>query len=279
MAPSGRHLSIAMSPKKPPLLQGRLHRTKAFQIPGLETQHHLTLYLPPGYEQSDRPYPVAYLFDGQNLFDDHGSFAGGWHFHHALNVRATLGETVPIVVGIHHGPNRAEELTPWPIEEVHKAKGDALLDWVVGPLQTMVKEDLRVLDGPDHTLIGGSSLGGLLALYGFFRHNDVFGKVLSMSPSLWVKEGEIFHYVAKARCAGDPRIYLDCGAHEAEGIVIEHAEWMADLLKRKGFMENYHYMWRPDPRGHHSEKCWRRRLPMALRYLYGGGSRRPKKLR
>jgi predicted alpha/beta superfamily hydrolase len=261
-----------MPQKKPKreLLQGRLHRSKAFQVPGIKDKLPLTIYLPPGYDSNGKSYPVAYVFDGQNLFTDEGSFAGGWHLHHALNVRATLGKPVPVVVGIHHGAMRQEELAPWPVEEGQKARADALLDWVVGPLAKMVDEDLRVLKGPENTMIGGSSLGGLAALYGFFRHNDVFGKALCMSPSLWVNEGEIFHYVAKAKCVGDPRLYLDCGAHEAEGIVIQHAEWMADLLHRKGFSAGYHYMWRPDPRGHHDEKSWRRRLPRALRFLYGG---------
>ncbi|HEY9721625.1 MAG TPA: alpha/beta hydrolase-fold protein [Oscillatoriaceae cyanobacterium] len=257
-------------PRPRSLLRGRLHTSKAFEVPGLPSRHRLTIYLPPGYDaHPETRYPVAYMFDGQNLFEDHGSFAGGWHLHHAMNVRATLGKPVPIVVGIHHGPERAQELTPWPIEDEQEALGDKLLDWVTGRLAEMVAEDLRVLEGAENTLIGGSSLGGLLALYGFFRHNDRFGKALCMSPSLWVNEGEIFHYVAKARAGGDPRIYLDCGAREAEGIVIKHAEWMAELLGRKGFVSGYHFEWFPDTRGAHSERDWRRRLPRALRYLYG----------
>lgn len=252
------------------LLQGRLHRTKAFEVPGLAGKRPLTLYLPPGYDHDKRRYGVAYMFDGQNLFGDHGSFAGGWHLHRALDVRASIGLEVPIVVGIHHGPSRAQELSPWPVEDNQEGQGDLFLDWVTGPLAAMVAEDLRVKSGPEHTLVGGSSLGGMLALYAFFRHNALFGKALCMSPSLWVHEGEVFAYAARARCAGDPRVYLDCGALEANGIVIEHAQWMADLLRRKGFIEGHHYVWRPDPRGDHTERDWRRRLPMALRYLYEG---------
>lgn len=248
---------------------GRLHQTKPFHIPGIEGTRRLTIYLPPGYDQSKERYPVAYMFDGQNLFGDEGAYSGGWHMHKALDMRAAKGLTVPIVVGIHHGGvARAEELAPWPVATGQRALGDKLLDWVVGPLAKMVDEDLRVLSGPEHTLIGGSSLGGLMALYGFFRHNDRFGKALCMSPSLWVNEGEIFYYVSKAACGGFPRIYLDCGAREAQGIVIEHAKWMADLLERKGFIRNVHFLWRPDSRGAHNERNWRRRLPKALRYLY-----------
>ncbi len=250
------------------IAEGRLHRSKAFEIPGLPGKHPLTIYLPPGYDHNGLRYPVAYVFDGQNVFDDHGSFAGGWHLDHALDLRASAGRTVPVVVAIHHGPERARELSPWPVEDGQEALGNAFLDWVVGSLRQMVREDLRVLEGPEHTLIGGSSLGGLLALYGFFRHNDIFGKALVMSPSLWVADGKIFEYVARAQCAGDPRIYLDCGAREADGIVIEHAEWMNDMLTRKGFYPGYHTMWRPDTHGAHNEHHWRRRLPRALRFLY-----------
>jgi predicted alpha/beta superfamily hydrolase len=251
------------------LRHGRLHRTKDFPVPGLPRPLPCTIYLPPGYDTEARRYPVAYVFDGQNLFDDKGSFAGGWRLHRALDVRATLGQEVPVVVGIHHGPDRAAELSPWPVEEQKPAYGDQLLDWVVGPLHKMVAEDVRVLAGPEHTLIGGSSLGGNLAMYAFFRHNAFFGKALCMSPSLWVNEGAIFPFVAQAACNGDPRIYLDMGALEAEGMVLQHGQWMADLLESKGFVPGYHFMWRPDPRGDHSERNWRRRLPMALRYLYG----------
>lgn len=252
--------------------RGHLHRTKRFEVPGLPGPLPLTIYLPPGYDESQARYPVAYVFDGQNIFGHEGSFAGGWHLHHALDTRAHMGLPVPIVVGIHHGADRQSELSPWPVEEdsgrVSEGVGDRLLEWVAGPLQQLVAEDLRILPGKENTLIGGSSLGGLLALYGFFRHNDVFGKALCMSPSIWVNKGEIFNVVAPARCDGDPRLYLDCGALEAEGIVIEHAKWMFELLERKGFVPDYHVMWRPDPRGDHKERCWRRRLPRALRYLY-----------
>lgn len=252
-----------------PLLRGRLHATKPFTVPGFDGDRRVTLYLPHGYDTSQKRYPVAYMWDGQNLFGDHGSFMGGWHLHQALDMRATRGKVVPVVVAIHHGAQRDQELVPWPVLEGGAAKADLLLDWLTETLMPMVEEEVRVMKGRAHAMVGGSSLGGLLAMYAFFRHNDRFSKVLSMSPSLWVAEGKIFEYVAKARCSGDPRIYLDCGAKEANGIVIQHAEWMVQLLERKGFWKDRHMLWRADPRGDHNERAWRRRLPRALHYLYG----------
>lgn len=250
--------------------KGRLHRTKAFPIPGLSQQLPCTLYLPPGYDQGTQRYPVLYAFDGQNLFEDAGSFAGGWHLNRIMDARHTLGLPTCVVVGVHHGRQRDRELSPYPVEEGQEAWGEALLDWVVGPLGRMIEEEVRVLQGPEHTLIGGSSLGGLLALHGLFKHHRRFWRGLVMSPSLWVDEGAIFPEIAKAPFEGLPRLYLDCGAHEADGIVIEHAEWMSQLLERKGFLEGRQKLWVPDPRGHHRESSWRRRLPRALRFLLDG---------
>lgn len=253
---------------------GRLHRTKPFRVPGIADPRPVTLYLPPGYEAGLRKrWPVAYLFDGQNLFGDAGTFAGGWHLHRALDARARAGLAVPVVVGIHHGAERARELSPWPVAlddegtETAEPLGDFLLDWVVETLMPMIEDEVRVSRDPIDTILGGSSLGGMLALYGFFKHYRRFWRCLAMSPSLWVDEGNMFMYVAKAFCAGDPRLYLDCGAKEAEGIVIEHAQWMADLLERKGFEPERNFRWVPDPEGEHDEKAWRRRAPAAFAYL------------
>ena len=251
---------------------GHLHRTRAFAIPGLPGHHPLTIYLPPGYEHSQQRYPVAYMFDGQNLFGDHGSYAGGWHMHQALDQRAARvkKKVVPIVVAIHHGgASRNDELSPWPIDGLGLGLGQRMLDWIIGPLRDMIAKDLRILTGPDHTMIGGSSLGGLLALYAYFRHWDVFGKVLCMSPSLWVNEGAIYAHVAHARVVGNPRIYLDCGGREIGGLAMQMAEWMVDMFERKGMARGEHFLWRPDKRGAHNERNWRRRLPKALLYLYG----------
>lgn len=256
--------------------QGRLHRTSPFRIPGLADPRPVTLYLPPGYE--GRPdWPVAYMFDGQNLFDDAGTFAGGWHLHRTLDARAAKGLPVPVVVGVHHGAERERELSPFPVSKDEAAPaaeplGEQLLAWLVDTLMPMIEAEVKVSRHPADTMIGGSSLGGMLALYGFFKHHRRFRRCLAMSPSLWVDEGRMFEFVARAFYMGEPKLYLDCGALEAEGVVIEHAEWMAELLERKGFEPERHFRWVPDPAGDHDEKAWRRRAPAAFAYLMGDGA-------
>lgn len=199
--------------------EGRVFSTDPVEIPGIEGERPLTLYLPPDYENNpEQDYPIAYLFDGQNLYD-RSEWPVGWNLHHILDERAADGLEVPIVVGIHHGANRDEELCPWPAEKGQVPRGDDLLDWIVNELHPALTEQLRIDDRPEARMVGGSSLGGLLALYAGFRNSDFFGMVMAMSPSLWVGQGAIYDYIAEAAFLHNLdflRLYIDCGALEGE---------------------------------------------------------------
>lgn len=199
--------------------QGEVLSTDPIEIPGLEGERPLTLYLPPNYHfDSEQLYPIAYLFDGQNLYDrDEGP--PGWNLHDILDQRAAMGLTVPIVVGIHHGYNRDEELCPWPAEKGQIPRGDYLLDWIVDVLHPQLLSQLRIDDQLEQRMVGGASLGGLLALYACFRHSDFFSKVMVMSPSLWVGNGAIYDYIAEAAFLHNLdvlKLYIDCGALEGD---------------------------------------------------------------
>lgn len=261
-------------PRQPEGLAGTLYRTRDYDVPGLHGSRACTIYFPPDYFRATREhYPVAYMFDGQNLFGDAGSFSGGWHVHRLMDERAAKGKIVPIVVGIHHGgAHRMEDLSPWGIGRGHKGHADATLDWVVGTLRRFVAEDLRALPGPEHTLIGGSSLGGLAALYAGFRHPDVFGRVLAMSPAIWVHRGALLDHARTARLQRGCRFYVDAGGREGAGM-LPLAERLAAILEQRGLVQGEHLMWRPDQRGSHNERNWERRLPKAIRFLYDGAKR------
>lgn len=213
--------------------QGQVFSTPPVEIPGLEGARPLTLYLPPDYEENpEQLYPVAYLFDGQNLYDrDEGPL--GWNLHQILDARHQQELVVPVVVGIHHGWNRDEELCPWPAEKGQTPRGDFLLDWIINSLDPQIRREIRILDGPENRLVGGSSLGGLLALYAGFRAGNFFGRIMSMSPSLWVGDGALYHYIAHFdHLPGlDWRLYLDCGALEGEDEAWDEGFWWPEENK------------------------------------------------
>jgi predicted alpha/beta superfamily hydrolase len=235
----------------------------------LPARYPLTIYVPPGYDDGRGHVPVAYLFDGQNLFGDDGTYAGGWHLHEVLEARAAKGKTVPLVVGLHHGgASRLSEFTPWPIEG-HPAWGDAYLTWVVGTVVPRINREWRVLQGPAHTAIGGSSLGGLMGLYGFLHHPEVFGRVMAMSPSVWVQDREMVRAFARLPLPAERRIYVDAGGREKPRTTIGCRE-LIEVLTARGCVQGEDLMWRFVAKEGHNERAWRRRLPKALRFLYDG---------
>jgi predicted alpha/beta superfamily hydrolase len=63
---------------------------EAFYMPQLDRYRRIWLYLPEGYERSRQEYPVLYMHDGQNLFDDSISFSGSWKVHETLNEQSSL---------------------------------------------------------------------------------------------------------------------------------------------------------------------------------------------
>jgi predicted alpha/beta superfamily hydrolase len=213
------------------------------------------VYVPP---RVDTPARLLILFDGQNVFGDDESFSGGWQAHSAV---ARLPSTVhqPIVVGVDHGhEQRIDEL--WP-------RLDSLLDALRSRLLPTLRERWEIAPGP--IVAGGSSLGGLAALAAHLRDRDTFGGAMCLSPSFWVEDGAIFRELPTLPPAAAARVYLDVGGRESPKMV-HFAARMAGELGSRGYRREQ-VLWRPDARGTHHERHWRRRLPKALRFLFRKG--------
>jgi predicted alpha/beta superfamily hydrolase len=225
--------------------------------------------------------PVLYLFDGQNVFGDEGSYSGGWQAHVAVEElpRASNGRPVmrPIVVGIPHGgEKRLSELSAWPIsptgekapkEKMFPAGAEAFVGWVIGTVMPAVRARFAIPETPLAAVVGGSSMGGLASIWAHFRHPEVFGGALAMSPSLWVAQRAIFPYLEHRPTPQFSRIYLDCGALEGRGRMIGLARDLATKLEQRGYDDD-RLLFVPDPRGTHEEAAWARRLPRALRFMF-----------
>jgi predicted alpha/beta superfamily hydrolase len=241
-----------------------IHRIGPFDIP-LVGPRHVRVYAPP--RDPAAVSPVLYMFDGQNVFDDEPSFAGGWHLHKTVASLAKKHVRAPVIVGIDHGgAARIQELAPWPNDR-GGGRTDALVTWITGALAPRIQAEFRVASDPREVGVGGSSLGGLAALYAHFRHPEHFGVVLSMSPSLFIGRGKIFEVVASAARPRASRIYLDAGGLEAGGALLRSAERLAGELRARGW-EDGSFRFVVAKRGTHSEKAWRRRAPAAIAWLF-----------
>lgn len=247
------------------LRPGEVNVLGPVETPGFAPRH-LRVYLPRAFTPEE-PRFLLVMFDGQNLFDDAPSLAGGWHLHEAVEKLERARRPAPIVVGIDHGGGeRLAELAPFPHAD-QEGRLDAFLGWTIGALLPALGASLPLHPPQLGVAVGGSSLGGLAALYAHFRHPEIFGGALVMSPSIQLADRAIFDHLLERPTPPVSRIYLDAGAREGRGTLLPLAAAMAAHLASRGYDEG-NLMWRPDPRGAHNEASWRRRLSKALRFMY-----------
>jgi len=245
--------------------RGELHLIPDVPSPGLEASHTLIVSTPSSYRTGEGRYPVLYMQDGQNLFDPRTSFAGDWGLTTALSWASRRG-IEPIVVGIYNaGKARFDEYSPFAEPGTGGGSGDRYLDFLLTTVKPLVDERFRTAPGRETTGIAGSSLGGLISLYAFFRRDAVFGFAGALSPSLWFGNEAIFDVVARSpRPAG--RIYLDIGLREGERHLML-ARTMRDLLIARGFEPRRTLRYVEDRDGAHREADWGRRFRKALPFL------------
>jgi len=187
--------------------------------------------LTPLSSRPDRRYPVIYLHDGQNLFDDATSFAGEWGVDETLNALAHSAGFEAIVVGIDHGDAlRIPEMLPWPHAQFTAAEGATYIDFIALTVKPCIDARYRTRRDDSNTAIGGASIGGSISHYSLLRHPTVFGRAAIFSPSYWSMP-EFFEQVQREP-APAARLFIHIGEAEVEQMR-EPTQRMVALLQRQ----------------------------------------------
>lgn len=239
-----------------------------FYMPQLDRSRRIWVYLPPDYDtNTQKHYPVLYMHDAQNLFDQQTSFAGEWEVDESLNELFEAGDPGIIVIGIEHGGSeRINELTPWSNPTYGGGQGALYVQFIVETLKPYVDANLRTLPNPEHTGIMGSSLGGLLSMYAAIEHQDVFGRAGVFSPSFWFSDNAYTH-VDNTGKEEAMRFYMIGGTQESSTMV-PNLQQMYQLLVQEGFSEDDELRLFTHADGQHSEWYWRREFPAAYLWLF-----------
>ncbi len=237
--------------------------------PQLGNRRPVDVYLPDSYGTGRSRYPVVYMQDGQNLSDPAIAFAGNtWHLEEGLTWLAKHG-VEPIVVGIHNtGVDRMNEYSPFKDPNNGGGKGSRYVRFLIDTVKPRIDATYRTQTDRARTVIAGSSMGGLISLYAFFRRPSPFGGAAIMSASVWFGGRKILPFVDRSRRAGG-RIYLDVGTSEGAG-ELRDTRTLSRLLRGKGYTEDgLRYV---EAQGHqHREADWAWRLPQALEFLLREG--------
>lgn len=260
-------------------IAGRLLALDQVYSPQLDNHRDILVYLPPSYDQTDRRCPVIYMHDGQNLFDHATSFVGEWQVDETLERLAAEGiEAIPVGVP-NISAERVHELSPFPKQGESRGLGEAYLRFIVETVKPLVEAQFRASPQREHTGILGSSMGGLISLYGFYRFPEVFGFAGVVSPAFWFGDHALYRFIEE-QTPPHGRIYMDVGTNEAGNMVqnpadaphasrryLESVRKMRDLLVECGWQLDHNLQYVEDEGAVHREDAWARRLPDALRFL------------
>jgi enterochelin esterase family protein len=236
-----------------------------------QVERPVSVYTPPGYRTEGPPNALLVLFDRQiyqspelptpTILDN-------------LIAASKIPPTVALLVA-NVGNRRVQDLSP----------DSNFAEFVANELMPWVRARYNVTHDPAQTVVGGASLGGLVAAYVGLRYSNIFGNVLSQSGSFWwapdynggpeSRPGEPLreqNWTAKEFIASPKlplRLYLDAGTFEAprgpEVVrILVHSRHLRDVLLAKGYEVQYQQF-----AGGHDAISWRGTLSDGLIYLLG----------
>lgn len=227
------------------------------------------IYLPDDYDTSEKHYPVMYMFDGQNVFfDEDATYKTSWGLSKYL--KSNPKELIIIAIECNHeGSNRLSEYTPFdftyePVGFIQK-QGHIYMDWLINTLKPQVDKKLRTLSDRNNTIICGSSMGGLMALYGVTVYNKHFSRAACLSPSLWIVPDKVEQMITKSKMNEDTCIYMDYGSKELNN----HKKNREILISSTSLLFNKHtnVTFRIIHGGTHCEASWAKQVPVFMECL------------
>lgn len=253
------------------MLENQIRLHDNFYSHRLSNSRRISVFLPDGYEFDPRSrFPVFYLHDGQNLFDAGTAFGGAaWRADEIAQQLIWRREIKPlIIVGVENtGLNRINEYTPVRNWRGQGGAADFYGKFLIEELKPFVDYHYRTLPGREFTVIGGSSLGGLVSLYLGLRRPDVFSRVAAISPSVWWGNGAIFREVGALNWKPPVRIWLDIGGRE--GINIKRqTRYLRDALVGKDWKLKKDLFYLEARGGRHDEISWSARFDRVLKFLF-----------
>ncbi|WP_372793620.1 alpha/beta hydrolase [Lutibacter sp.] len=240
---------------------------KEFLIPELNTiSHKIWVYLPPNYTENSKKYPVIYMHDGQNLFDNVTSYIGEWEVDETLNELFNKTGKGFIVVGIENaGEERINEYTPWSHEKYGGGKGEIYINFIKNTLKPYIDATYRTKKQQKHTSLIGSSLGGLISYYGGLKYPKTFGKIGALSTSFWFSD-KVEGFTAAYGNTKNVKLFLLVGEKEGEEMV-SGTEKTKKLLLETGFKQK-NIKSKINPNGNHNETFWKSEFLEVVTWLY-----------
>lgn len=234
----------------------------AFYIPQLDRYRRVRIYLPGSYAASRKKYPVLYLQDGQNVFDNRTAGFGEWGVDEALDTLGPKSGELIVVAVDHGGTKRINEYAPFDMEKYGRGEGDAYVDFLVKTLRPYINKHYRTKKCGKHNYIAGSSMGGLISFYALLKYPKKFGGAGVFSPAFWINPQLKNIAPPKAKKVRG-KIYFFAGQLENETMVPD----MLNVFEQMHKHSNAKMKTVIRAEAKHNEAAWRAEFPFLYEWL------------
>lgn len=258
-------------------ITGDVRRHENFESKILGNKRTIQVYLPPDYDaKREKPYPVIYFNDGQNVFDGAKSFVPNqeWRADETATalIKAKMIPPVILVAVDNAGIRRSDEYLPTRAKFQDTEMGgdaDKYGDFLVKEVKPFIAKTYHMSAKASETGIIGSSFGGIVSFYLGTTRPEEFGLLGVMSPSFWWDDETLTKQVPRWVKKPDVRIWIDMGLEEGASMVGPGRAMEAALLKR-GFTQGKDFMFYEEALAGHNERAWAGRLDLCLVFLLKG---------
>lgn len=256
---------------------------------------NVVVFVPAG-PVPEHGYAVLYMHDGHNLFDPETAMG---HEPWAADRAVNEGHRPVIIVGMDNTPLRWAEYVPLNVfaalpEELARAaqgnepspRSDAYVDFIADELKPFIDQHYPTRTDTAHTLIAGSSMGGLISIYAMERRPEIFGRAAGLSTH-WPATTN-FALFGKGPDSADPkltdiahltvdtladqlpdrqthRLWVDYGDQTLDQFYAPYAQRFEERARKNGWHDSLSV--RAFPGTAHNEASWRSRFPEVLDFL------------
>ncbi len=241
----------------------------------LKREVRVTVFLPKSYRKTDKYYPVLYMHDGQNLFDNKlTKFGKSWGIMETYDNDPSIPEI--IVVGVDSVDTRTEELVPFIFnydgdKELHGGNSDNYYNFITKTLKTFIDKRYRTFKSAKNTGIMGSSYGGLSSTYAALKYSEFFTRFGCISNAFSPVQKELLELIQNSSLETVKKFYMDVGTKESkkdsecEKYILSNRE-IYELLSEKIEPGKLRFDIIKD--AIHHESAWEKRFPEIIKFLF-----------
>ena len=237
-----------------------------FEMPQLKTKRKVWALLPFDYETSSENYPVLYLQDAQNLFNENAKY-GNWEIDKKLAVMSEYNIGKIIIIAVEHAEkNRIKEYNVGKTV-LGVGNGKQYIRFLTDTLKPFIDSKFRTKPEREFTGIGGSSMGGLVSIFSGLMYPEVYGKLMIFSPSLWVIPKMNFTSLDFFE-PNDTKIYLYAGGDESATMIEHVIKFKKNMIKNEFVADKMKIKLSINLQGKHNEIYWSDEFPKAIEWLF-----------